>query len=214
MNKITVTNMIVVAVLALVAWYTSASTIEILGALTGLICVWAYGRQYIWTATIAGVANVLAWTYMFYEVRLYAEMTLQIAFFLPLTIYGLYFWLSNRKNGDKVARTRYATKKEKYDALIYFLIGSAVWAIVLSTATDSSLPWVDAPLAVAQIIAQLFLSRKILGNWLWWIAVDLIMIGILAYKDLYLTAGLYGVFLINAIVSYISWKRQGVERTL
>ena len=54
--------------------------------------------------------------------------------------------------------------------------------------TDAALPYLDASLAVASLIAQWFLSKKILENWMIWIAVDVFSIGMYSYKELYVTA--------------------------
>lgn len=57
------------------------------------------------------------------------------------------------------------------------------------------------------VVAQLLLLRKKLENWVIWIAVDVLSIGIYLYKDVYLTAGLYVVFLLLAIGGLIGWRR-------
>ncbi len=50
-------------------------------------------------------------------------------------------------------------------------------------------------------------TRKWWENWLVWIAVDVVYVGIYVVKRLYLTAGLYGVFLALALVGLRSWRR-------
>jgi nicotinamide mononucleotide transporter len=50
-------------------------------------------------------------------------------------------------------------------------------------------------------------TRKILEAWLLWIAVDVFYVGMFVYKELYLTAGLYAVFLYLAAIGFISWRR-------
>ena len=56
------------------------------------------------------------------------------------------------------------------------------------------------------LIAQWLLARKVLENWLFWIAVDVMAIGVYLAKDLYITAGLYAVFLGLATWGWIEWK--------
>jgi nicotinamide mononucleotide transporter len=51
------------------------------------------------------------------------------------------------------------------------------------------------------------MSRKKLESWHFWIAVDMVAIGIYAAKDLNLTAGLYIAFLFMAIAGYFRWKK-------
>lgn len=72
--------------------------------------------------------------------------------------------------------------------------------------TDAALPIIDAGLAVGSLIAQWFLSKKILENWYIWIALDVVFIGVFYYKELYLTAILYFIFLILATSGAIAWN--------
>ena len=47
-----------------------------------------------------------------------------------------------------------------------------------------------------------------------WVAVDVVYIAMFVFKRLYLTAGLYTVFLVLAVMGYIQWKRSLAERSL
>jgi nicotinamide mononucleotide transporter len=51
------------------------------------------------------------------------------------------------------------------------------------------------------------MARKILENWLVWVAVDVVYIGMFVYKSLILTALLYAVFLVLSLIGYFQWKR-------
>jgi nicotinamide mononucleotide transporter len=51
------------------------------------------------------------------------------------------------------------------------------------------------------------MARKYLENWLFWIAVDVLGIGVYQAKGLYATAALYAVFLILAVCGLIAWWR-------
>ena len=50
-------------------------------------------------------------------------------------------------------------------------------------------------------------TRKLLESWLVWIAVDVFYVGMFVYKELYLTAGLYTVFLALATMGFVQWRR-------
>jgi nicotinamide mononucleotide transporter len=60
---------------------------------------------------------------------------------------------------------------------------------------------------VLSLIAQWMISQKKLENWLVWILVDVISIPLFAFKGFYLTAGLYGVFLVLCVVGWIAWRK-------
>ena len=50
-------------------------------------------------------------------------------------------------------------------------------------------------------------TQKLLECWLAWLAVDVFYIGMFLYKELYLTAGLYAVFLVLAAMGFAEWRR-------
>jgi len=64
----------------------SLSYVELVGTVTGLVSVWLAARANILTWPV-GIINVLAFFILFYQVRLYSDMALQV-YFLATTIYG------------------------------------------------------------------------------------------------------------------------------
>ena len=57
------------------------------------------------------------------------------------------------------------------------------------------------------LLAQWMMARKYLENWLLWIAVDLLGIGVYQVKGLHATAALYVAFLIMATWGLVAWWR-------
>jgi len=51
------------------------------------------------------------------------------------------------------------------------------------------------------------MTRKLLENWLLWIGVDIVYIGLFVNRGLPLTAVLYAVFLGLATLGYVQWRR-------
>jgi nicotinamide mononucleotide transporter len=182
------------------------SLIEVLAAITGLACVYLTAKEKIASFPV-GIINIALFMYMFYGAKLYADTTLQVIF-LGLTLYGWYFWTHGNKNTKSVLVTRDITSNEILASVSIFLCASAVWATGLSMFTDASVPFIDAPVAVASILAQWFLSKKVVQNWLMWIAVDVFSIGLYFYKELYITSALYGIFLVIAIKGFLDWRRE------
>jgi Nicotinamide mononucleotide transporter. len=50
------------------------------------------------------------------------------------------------------------------------------------------------------------MTRKLLENWVVWVAVDVVYIGMFIYKSLYVTSLLYFVFLVLSVMGYRQWK--------
>lgn len=179
--------------------------IEIAAVAFGVLCVWLTIRQNIWCWP-TGLAMVLLYIVIFYEARLYSDMLLQVVYVF-LQIYGWHYWLRGRRDaGEGVVVTRLAPQ-----AAVAWLALAAVASTALGTFmyryTDADLPGWDASMTVLSLIAQWLMGRKVLESWVVWIVVDVLSIGIYTTKGLYLTAGLYTLFLILATIGFFTWAR-------
>jgi nicotinamide mononucleotide transporter len=75
------------------------------------------------------------------------------------------------------------------------------------TLAKGSIPLLDALITALSLTAQWLLNQRKLESWIFWISVDLVSIPVYAYKQLYLIALLYGVFLGLAILGYRQWRQ-------
>ena len=57
------------------------------------------------------------------------------------------------------------------------------------------------------LAATWLMAKKKLDSWYFWISVDVVAIGVYYYKELYMTCGLYAVFLVLATIGYFTWQR-------
>ena len=178
--------------------------LELLAALTGAVSVWLSVRQNIWSWPLA-IVNVLLYTIVFYEAKLYADMGLQVIYAV-ISIYGWYEWLYGGENRTalKVSRT---PRRVAGLLVVIAAAGTALLGTLLHRSTDASLPWLDSALTSTSLVAQWMMTRKLLENWAVWIAVDVVYVGMFVYKSLYVTAVLYAVFLILAARGWFEWRR-------
>jgi nicotinamide mononucleotide transporter len=73
--------------------------------------------------------------------------------------------------------------------------------------TDAAAPFADGAIAMMSVTAQLLLARRYVENWLVWIFVDILAIGLFASRGLILTALLYALFLVMSMVGWRQWRR-------
>lgn len=180
------------------------NTLELVGAITGLLCVWLAARQQVWTWPIA-LVSVTCYFVFFYQIRLYADMWLQL-FFFGSNLYGWYEWLYGGKNHSELPVTRL----KGWQLGLVLLAGglaSGLMGLYFKSFTNASYPLLDSALAAFSIVAQLLLTRKKIENWVIWFIVDVAYVGLYWQKEAYLTAGLYFVFLIIAVLGFLEWKR-------
>ncbi|EKD81174.1 MAG: hypothetical protein ACD_39C01929G0001, partial [uncultured bacterium] len=77
----------------------------------------------------------------------------------------------------------------------------------MATRTDASFPYPDAFTTIFSLTAQWLMSLKKLESWYFWIAVDVVAIGVYYAKGLYLTTGLYSLFLVMAVIGLLKWRK-------
>ena len=177
--------------------------IEVVGFVTGAWCVWLLGRQNPWNWPV-GLIQVVAYLFLFWEVGLYADSSLQVVY-LVLGLYGWWNWLRRRPRGQalRVRRTKWP---EWLGLLTLGLLGFGAIFLVLGHLTSSTVPAFDAGTTVLSLLATYGQTRKLLESWWLWIAADLIYIPLYAYKGLWLTSVLYLGFLVLCIVGWRRWS--------
>jgi nicotinamide mononucleotide transporter len=182
-------------------WLTMCP-LEIIATVFGLWSVACYVRESVW-AWPTGLINVLLFIVLFYQWGLFAETGLQVVF-VGLQIYGWWQWLRGGERHQGVVITR--TSAREWMVLGGLAVIAAIpIGLLLDHKTTSTVPWWDTIPTVLSLVAQWMISHKKLENWLVWIVVDLISIPLFAYKELYLTAALYGVFLILCCFGLRAW---------
>ena len=180
------------------------SPLELFAALIGAISVWLSVRQNIWSWPTA-IVNVVLYAIVFYEAKLYADMGLQVIYAV-LSIYGWYEWLYGGAGHTELRVSRTGARLGALLALIA-AAGSALLGVFLHHSTDAALPFMDSFLSSTSLVAQWMMTKKLLENWLVWIGVDVLYVGMFIFKGLFLTAGLYAVFLALAVKGYLDWRR-------
>lgn len=184
------------------------NVLEVVGALTGLLCVWLAARQQVWTWPVA-LVNVVCYFVFFYQIRLYADMWLQV-FFLASNLYGWYEWLYGGRNHSVLPVTR-LRPLHIAGLLLAGAVASGLMGLYFQSFTKASYPLLDSALAAFSILAQVLLTRKKIENWVIWFVVDIFYVGLYYQKQAYLTSGLYFIFLILAVQGFLAWKRSLVQ---
>lgn len=185
------------------------SSLEWIAFFTGVIAVFLSTRENVWSWPVA-IVNVTLYFLLFQRAGLYSDMGLQLVY-LALSVYGWYQWLYGGARHTELHVSR-ATPRSW---LVSIAVGLVFW-LALSSITSRiqgvALPRLDAALTTASLVAQWMMTRKVLENWLLWIAVDLIYVPMFIYKGLCLTAGLYAIFLGLAVLGWVQWRRSWRER--
>ena len=178
--------------------------IEVAAVLLGIANIVLIIRRSVWNYPFA-LAMVTLYFFIFRDLKLYSDAGLQI-FFFAVNIYGWWSWNRNRANAGEVVVERLG-KVGLYAWLCGSAMAIALWGTFMARMTDATLPYWDASVAMLSVAGQILMARRYLENWWWWIAVNLVSIPLYIAKGIYLTAGLYVIFLALAIAGLVEWQR-------
>ncbi|GGR68956.1 nicotinamide mononucleotide transporter [Nocardioides luteus] len=188
-----------------------AHWVEITGVVTGAACVILAARRSMWTYPV-GIANTALYLVVFTESALYADAALQIMF-MVLSVTGWIDWARARRRESEAHLQRddafvgVASTGTLLLLALGFVVALAAIAYVLHAFTDSTTELPDATVTAGSVIAQIMLNRRWWQCWLVWLAVDVVSVGLYAYKGLWPTAVLYLGFCVIVLVALRDWRR-------
>ena len=154
---------------------------------------------------------ISVWVY--FRSGLYADFAINI-YYLVIAVYGYIAWSigSKRKEGPALRITH--TPARMYVVLVCALaVIFAVLAYILVNFTPSNVPYYDAFTTALSIVAMWMMARKYAEQWLAWLIVDAVCIGLYYYKQIYFYSALYAVYTVIAALGYRKWlslMRQGI----
>jgi nicotinamide mononucleotide transporter len=179
--------------------------IEWIAAAAGLINVYLLTRQSIWSWP-AGLLSVLLYAFVFFHNHLYSDVVLH-AIYVLLNIYGWYTWSRKSDTDSLKLSVSLLTASQIVLLSIIILPGFLIWGYLVGKNTSAVYVYPDAFVLVTSLCAQYLLAVKKLENWILWILVDIVAIIIYFLKGLYVTSGLYAIYLLICIAGYIEWNK-------
>lgn len=177
------------------------SIIESLAVFFSLLYVILAANENIWCWG-AALISVSLYIYICFTAKLYPETGLQI-FYLIMAIIGYFTW--NKKSKEKIKEW------SEFKHLIIITLGalfSFIMGFYFFTYTDSAMPIIDSFTTVFSIIATYMVVKKVLGNWLYWIVIDLLSVYMYFHRDLHLTSLLFIAYTTIAVYGYVSWCKR------
>ena len=180
----------------------SFSEAEAWGFVTGGWAVWLTVEKSIWNWPVS-LANNVFFFLLFLRAKLFADMALQVVY-IVLGVLGWYWWLFG---GDERSKLPVAAASRAMVAYvgIAVAVGTSVLTIYLIRVGDS-VPLGDAITTALSLGGQFLLSKKLVDNWYFWMAADVIYIWLYAYKGLFLTSALYAIFLVMCFAGLAHWR--------
>lgn len=188
---------------ALILFWKSTSALEWLAFVLSVITVVLNIRQNHW-AWLFAILSSAAYAVVFLDARIYGDMALQYVF-ISVSLWGWYQWRHGGAQHGTLKVSRLSSRHLVWCGAGWLVATVAVVLVLKQTNTD--VPLIDGFLTAGSLVGQLLLSRKKIENWHVWIIVDVLYVGLYCYKGLFLTAVLYAVFIVLAVVGLRAWQR-------
>ena len=183
---------------------SALNPLEIAASILGLLQIVLLVRRSVWNFPMA-MAQVALTGVVLAGARLYSEAGLQ-AFFFVVNVQGWYLW--SHAQGDEAevpVRWMQWPARAAWGAVTVALSLSLGW--VMHRFTNAALPFADSAVTGASVAAQLLLNLRRIENWVLWIAIDVVSVGLYIARGLNLLAALYVAFLVLSAIGLRQWTR-------
>ena len=117
-------------------------------------------------------------------------------------------WISwNKEELDNSKIKKWGVNNHLFNILISGVV-AFILGYIFANYTNQANPYVDAFTTCYSLSATFMVTRKVLGNWLYWIVIDIVSIYLYSQRDYNLTAVQYGIFTILAVYGFIAWRNE------
>lgn len=205
------------AVILALSIYWKDSMIGIMSALTGVWCVILTGKGKR-SSFIFGTINVLFYAYIAFGAKYYGEVMLNLSYYFPMNFVGWFAWNKhmNEENGEVIK----SSLPRKKGIILYVCTAVAIFLYgLMLRALNGNLPFVDSMSTVVSVVAQILSVKRLTEQWVLWIVVDVVTVIMWAVNfanggESIATLLMWSIYLLNAIIMYIRWKREVKENEI
>lgn len=182
--------------------------LEVFAVVTGLLYVLfaIKGNILLW---VFGIVSSGLYVWIFFHTGIYAYSLLYV-YYVAIGFYGWYNWRKNETRTEDGAKNMIRKTPGLY--LMICLVATVILTLpiyfVLREFTQSDMPFTDAAMTSAGMVATWMLTQKYIEQWLFWIIIDVVSCGAMIFKELYPSAGLFLVYAIMAVAGYMQWNKE------
>lgn len=191
---------------AFTLWGSPATWLEIAAVLIALAMVGCNIHEIHWGWPLAIISSLMYFA-LFWRSRLYGDAALQI-FFAVVAFWGWAQWLRGVRSDGSALKVARLSRRGLVATVAACALLWPTTGLFLKTYTDTDVPWWDAFPTAVSVVGQFLLGRKYIENWLVWIVVNIVSVGLFAWKGLWLTVLLYMLFIGLSVLGWQAWRRK------
>ena len=155
---------------------------------------------------VFGFAQVVTYTYLCCVERFYAEVAINIYYFVTM-IYGVYCWRRRLSTNSLQVQTRRLSRNMLPVMSVAIVLFSVLTGWLLGQYTDDPQPYLDAFTTVPAIVAQILMVMAYREQWYLWLVVDVLAMVMWLRAGNYCMAAQYAFWCANCVYGYIQWTK-------
>ena len=160
--------------------------LDILTTVLGLIYIWLEYRASI-ALWVLGIIMPALDIWLYWSHGLYGDAGMACYYTLA-AVYGYAVW-------------KFGRKKNQTTSVMPITHTPAI------TWTNSTVPVLDSFTNALSFVGLWALARKYIEQWFFWMVVDVVCTILYVQKGIPFKAGLYGLYVLIAVMGYYKWKR-------
>jgi nicotinamide mononucleotide transporter len=188
---------------AFIARLAATSPLEAASVLLGIAYSVLAVRRSRWCWVCGGLSSAIL-VYLFARARLPMQSALQM-FYVAMSAYGFRSWVRHEKQADSVVTTW--PVRAHLGVWIVILALSALSSRWLAAETGAAWPFLDSMTTWASLVATWLVVRMKLENWLYWIAIDVVLTYLCVVQKLPFVGLLYATYLGISSVGFAAWLK-------
>ena len=188
----------------------NTSGLEWIAVVTGVAYVILAAKKYILCWFFALISTSI-FIFLCFQNNLFIESGLQVFYFAM----GIYGWINWRKDENKNLPIQLWPFKYHLINILLSTIVAYGLGYFMALYTNQESPYLDAFTTIFSLAATFMVAQRVLGNWIYWIIIDIGLAYLYSSRGLELAGLQYFIFSIIAIFAWYSWfkfyKKQGIQ---
>lgn len=168
-------------------------------------------REKVWCWPLGIIGSGLS-IWLFIHAKLYAESVL-FTYYVFMGIYGWQQWVKKRTVDDTLKITDWPWRRH----ILYLILGyilTFLLFLTLKTFTDARMPLLDSFTTIFSFIATWMTAKRVIENWIYWIAIDALSVYLYYSRGLEVYALLSVVYTIMAVYGFYNWNKNLPGKTV
>jgi nicotinamide mononucleotide transporter len=184
--------------------------VEVLAVALALAYLLLAASENIW-CWLCAFASSMLYVLVMWDARLLSEAGLNV-FYMVMAVAGWHQW---RRHGAGEGISNIVSMKWWHHVVLFavLMLLTTVSGRTIQAVTTAAYPYVDSFVTWGSVITTILVIRKVLENWLYWILFDSVAIFLYINRGLYMTAVLFGLYVVIVIFGYQRWRRSYLRRT-